>query len=93
MEINLKFKITLVNGEETTQEIKVQADPKLPVEKQTLFLMQQMFNQYAQVGLLREPQKGKFILRCPSQLAFVECEMPSILLASSIELPKSAQLE
>jgi hypothetical protein len=89
MEIQLKFKVILVTGEETIQEIKVQADPKLPVEKQTLFLMQQMFNQYAQVGLLREPEKGTFVLCCPSQIAFVECNLPSILLASSIELPKN----
>jgi hypothetical protein len=90
MEIKLTFTITFINGEITTQDIVVPADIKLPIEKQTAFLMQQMLVQYAQVGLLRNPDKGtKFILICPSQIATVECEVPSILLAGANELPRS----
>jgi hypothetical protein len=89
MEIKLSFLITFVNGEVTTQEISVPADPQHPVEKQTLFLMQQMLQQYSQVGLLRNPEnKKKFLLICPSQIASVECELPSILLAGANEVPK-----
>lgn len=89
MEIKLTFKITFVDGEYTTQDISVPADPQHPVEKQMLFLMQQMLNQYAQVGILRQPTPGSFVLICPSQIAQVECEMPSIVLAGANEVPKS----
>lgn len=88
MDIKLTFHITFCNGEETDQDITVPADPKHPVEKQMLFLMQQMLNQYAQVGLLREPTKNKFVLCCPSQIAFVECVLPSIVLANALDVPK-----
>ena len=92
MEINLAFKITFASGEETVQDIKIEADPKHPVEKQRLYLMQQMFNQYAQVGLLREPAPGKFHLVLPSQLKTVECELPSVILADASDIP-SIQLQ
>ena len=89
MEIKLTFKITFTNDETTTQDITVPADPKHPVEKQMLFLMQQMLNQYSQVGILRQPDKGKFLLICPSQIATVECELPSIILANAMEVPNT----
>lgn len=89
MEIKLTFKITFENGEVTTQDIEVPADPNLPVDKQMLVLMQGMLQQYSQVGMLRQPEKGKFILICPSQIATVECELPSIILANATEVPKS----
>lgn len=91
MEIKLNFKITFTNGEEFTQDIAIPADPSHPVEKQMVFLMQKMLTQYAQVGVLREPSKGKFVLCCPSQIAFVECELPSIILANAGEVPDSTQ--
>lgn len=89
MEIKLNFLITFVNGDSTTQEIVVPTDPQIPVEKQILLLMQQALVQYAQVGLLRSPKKGNFFLICPSQIATVECDLPSILLAGANEIPKS----
>lgn len=88
MEIKLKFEIVLVDGGFTEQEITVPADPKKPVETQMLFLMQQMFNQYAQVGLLREEPKGTFNLLCPSQLSVIKCTLPSIVIANANEVPK-----
>jgi hypothetical protein len=50
--------------------------------------MQQMFAQYAQVGILRQPEPGTFVLLCPSQIALVECSLPSIIIADEIEVPK-----
>jgi len=93
MEIKLTFKITLADGTETSQEIIVPADPQLPIDQQTQFLMMQMLKQYAGVGLLRNPEKNKFVLICPSQLAAVECELPSILLAGANEVPKPPIIE
>lgn len=92
MEIRLTFNITFVDGNSTTQDISVPADPQLPVEKQTLLLMQQALLQYAQVGLLRNPEKSKFFLICPSQIATVECELPSIVLAGADEVPPPSSL-
>ena len=88
MEIKLQFHIMLTDGTETVQEIVVPADLALPIDTQTQFLMMQMFKQYAGVGLLRNPEKNKFVLICPSQLAAVECELPSIMLAGANEVPK-----
>jgi hypothetical protein len=90
MEIKLTFLITFTNGDSTTQEISVPADPQHPVEKQMLFLMQQMLQQYAGTGLLRNPSPGNFFLICPSQIATVECTLPSIVLAGANEIPKSS---
>lgn len=89
MDIKLNFKITCTNGEETTQDISTPAvnDPNVPFDKQQAMVMQQMFHQYAQVGLLRQPSPNKFILMCPSQIAFVECELPSIVLANALDVP------
>jgi hypothetical protein len=88
MELKLKFHITLVDGGETEQEISVPADPKHPVEKQMLALMQAMFNQYAQVGMLKEHPKGTFTLLCPSQIMTIQCELPSLIIANANEVPK-----
>lgn len=88
MEIKLTFKIELVNGEETEQEISVPADPNHPVDTQTLLVMQSMFRQYATVGLLREPTKGTFVLMLPSQIRFIECTVPSIVIAGAQDVPK-----
>lgn len=90
MDIRLSFKITRADGEEETQEISTPTspDPNLPIERQQLMVMQQMFNQYAQVGMLRQPKKDTFILLCPSQIAFVECTLPSLILANATEMPK-----
>jgi hypothetical protein len=87
MDIKLTFRITFNDGSSTSQDLTVPADARFPIEKQTLALMQQALVQYAQVGLLRNPEPGKFFLICPSQIASVECELPSIVLAGANELP------
>ncbi len=91
MDIKLTFKITCTNGEETSQDINTPAvnDPNVPFDKQQAMVMQQMFHQYATVGLLRQhpDNKNRFILMCPSQIAFVEAELPSIVLANALDVP------
>lgn len=91
MEIKLTFKITCVNEEVTTQDISAQADPNLPIDQQRIMLMQRMLNQYAQVGLLRQPEKDQYILMCPSQIAFVECVLPSVVLANALDVPPAGR--
>jgi hypothetical protein len=89
MEIKLTFLITRVDGETETQEITAPYvnDPNITLEQQQMIVMQRMLNQYAQVGMLRQPDKGKFILLCPSQIMFVECELPSVLIANALDVP------
>lgn len=84
MEIKLTFKITFASGEQTEQEIKFPADPHKDFEGQARLYMQQMLAQYSSVGILRQPQPGTFVLLCPSQIAMVECALPTILLASEV---------
>ena len=91
MDIKLTFALTLVSGETTTQEISAPADPQLPVDRQALAVMQSMLHQYATVGMLRQPEAGHFMLLCPSQIASVECRLPSIVLASPGEAPPSGR--
>jgi hypothetical protein len=88
MEIKLKFKITFVSGEVTEQEISLPADPSKPFDLQAKLLMQQMLAQYTQVGMLRQPEPGTFVLLCPSQIAMVEATLPSIIIADATEVPK-----
>jgi hypothetical protein len=87
MEIKLTFKITRVDGEVEDQEITAPAVPDIPIEQQQMMVMQRMLNQYAQVGMLRQPSKSHFILLCPSQIMFVECELPSVLIANALDVP------
>jgi hypothetical protein len=89
MDIQLKFKITRVDGEIEDQEITAPAanDPNITFDQQRMIVMQRMFNQYAQVGMLRQPSKDHFILLCPSQIAFVECELNSVLIANALDVP------
>ena len=87
MEIKLTFEIKFANGDATTQDITVPADRTQPVDIQMMLLMQKMLQQYSQVGLLRQPEPGKFVLVCPSQIASVTCELPSIVLANAGEIP------
>jgi len=89
MDIRLTFKITRVDGEVETQEITAPAvnDPNLSFDQQRMMVMQRMFNQYAQVGMLRQPAKDHFILLCPSQIMFVECELASLLIANAGDVP------
>src|SRR5271167_556313 len=89
MEIKLKFRITCINEEVTEQEIATPVPPEVPVDQARMVLMMKMMNQYAQVGLLRQPEPDHYILMCPSQIAFVECELPSIVLASPLDVPKT----
>lgn len=88
MEIKLKFKITFVSGEQTEQEISLPADPSKPFDLQAKLLMQQMLSQYTQVGMLRQPEPGHFVLLCPSQIAMVEATLPTIIIADATEVPK-----
>jgi hypothetical protein len=88
MEIKLTFKITYVSGEQSLQEIAIPADARLPVENQQKALMQTMMTQYASVGIIRQPTPNSYRLILPSQLAMVECELPSIILADAIDVPK-----
>lgn len=88
MEIKLTFKLTFVSGEQTTQEIAVPADPRHAYETQAKALMQTMLSQYATVGMLRQPTPGSYVLLMPSQIAMIECEMPSIILADAQDVPK-----
>lgn len=84
----MKFKITFVSGEQTEQEIAVPADPSKPFDVQAKLLLQQMLSQYTQVGMLRQPEPGTFVLLCPSQIAMVEATLPSILMADAADVPK-----
>ncbi len=88
MDIRLKFTITFVSGEQMDQEISVQHDPKYTVEIQQKALMQQMLSQYASVGILRQPSPNHFKLILPSQIAMVECELGSIVIADMTEMPR-----
>jgi hypothetical protein len=88
VDIKLSFKITFNSGETTTQEISIQADPRHAFDSQAKALMQQMLGQYASIGMLQQPEPGKYRLILPSQLAVVECELPTILIASENEVPK-----
>lgn len=88
MEIKLKFKITCTNGEETEQEISAPVPPEVPIDQARMVLMMKMLNQYAQVGLLRQPKPDQYILMCPSQIAFVECQTSSIVLANALDVPR-----
>jgi hypothetical protein len=95
MDIKLTFKITFVSGEQTIQEISAQTDPRHHVDEQMKALMNRMFIQYTSVGMVRQgtdddgtPNPSKYVLLCPSQLALVECELPSIILAGANEVPK-----
>ncbi len=88
MDIRLKFTITFVSGEQFDQEISVQHDPKYTVELQQKALMQQMLSQYASVGLLRQPSPNHYKLILPSQIAIVECELGSIVIADMTEVPR-----
>jgi|SRR5271157_46105 len=89
MEIKLKFKITCVNEDETEQEISTPVPNDVPLEQARMVVMMKMLNQYAQVGMLRQPSPDHYILMCPSQIAFVECILPSVILASPLDVPKT----
>jgi hypothetical protein len=95
MDIKLTFGLTFVSGEQTTQDITAQADPRHHVDDQMKALMNRMFIQYATVGIIRQganedgtPNPNRYMLLCPSQIAMVECELPSIILAGANEVPK-----
>ena len=88
MEIKLKFKITFVSGEQTEQELTFPADQTKSFDAQAMFFMQQALAQYSTIGMLRQPEKGSFVLLCPSQIAMVEVTLPSILIAGVTDVPK-----
>jgi hypothetical protein len=88
MEIHLEFKITLASGEIVTQDIQLPADPNYPIDKQMKALMQTMINQYSTVGMLREVEPGVYRLLCHSQIYWVECSLPKIVLANATEVPQ-----
>jgi len=97
MEIKLTFLITFVSGEQKAQEISIPADPRHPFETQAKALMQTMLSQYATIGYVMHPVRdnetgeilpNRYRLILPSQIGSVECDLPTILIASEHEIPK-----
>lgn len=94
MEIKLKFLITFLSGEQTEQEIAVPADERYAFDVQAKALMQTMLSQYASIGILRKgptpdnPNHNYYKLVLPSNISTVECELPSIVIASEAEVSK-----
>jgi hypothetical protein len=94
MEIKLTFQITMVNEEVIEQTFTVPAlnDPNVPFEQQQIIVMNKALTQYAQVGMLKQVEPRKFLLVCPSQIACVECELPSILIANPSDVPAAPKV-
>jgi hypothetical protein len=90
MEIKLRFKITFVDGMQKLQEITIPADPRLAVDNQQKALMQTMFSQYATIGYVTHPpdEPDTYRLILPSQIAMVECALPSLIIAQESEVPR-----
>ena len=90
MDIKLTFLVTFVSGDQKAQEITIPADPRHPFETQAKVLMQTMMQQYAATGyVMSDPEdKNHYILITPSQIARVDCTLPSILIAHENEVPK-----
>lgn len=74
METSLHFVVTKVDGSQVTQDIKCPADAAEAA-------INQMMAQYSQLGMLKK-EGGKYSLLPSSQIAFVEVEVSSILVAS-----------
>jgi hypothetical protein len=73
MEANLQFNITLVDGTRVEQNMGVPPDK---IEA----LIQQVFAQYSQVGVLKK-EGNKFSFIPAPQIRLVEIEIPTILTA------------
>jgi hypothetical protein len=83
METNLHVILTLVDGEQVTQDILCPADTAQSV-------MNQLMVQYSQVGLLKK-DGDKFMLYPAHRIKLVECELPSLVIASPSETARAAQ--
>ena len=82
METNLHFIVTKVDGSQVMQDIKCPTDV---VEG----AMNQMLSQFAQVGMLKK-EGAKYTLLPASQIALVECELPTIVIAAPSDTAKVA---
>jgi len=84
-EIPLTFKITLVDGRKIEQTATCDANGQGPQSPQ--IITTQALVQYATVGMLKGDGK-KFHLITASQIAEVEVEIPSIVMADMGDLPR-----
>jgi hypothetical protein len=83
METQLVFKIVKKDGEELEQVINC---PPEHAES----IVNQMLAQYAQVGMMRK-SGNKFLLLCCGEIAYVEVELPSVVIASADEAEKASK--
>lgn len=92
METKLKFIITTVTGEKVEQEISVAPppDPSIPMEAAIMDGINRMMAQYSQVGMMKR-EGDKFILLTTHQIAKVEVEKPSILIANPAEAERATK--
>jgi hypothetical protein len=84
METNLHFVVTKVDGAQILQDIKCPAESADTA-------MNQILAQYSQIGLLKKEEEGYYTLLPSSQIAFVECRMSSLVIATPNDTPKAAQ--
>lgn len=82
MDVSLHFVITKVDGSQVTQDIKCPQDAAEQA-------MNQMLAQYSQVGMLKK-DGTKYMLLPSSQIALVECELPTIVIAGPSDTAKVA---
>ncbi len=82
METNLHFVASLVDGGHVTQDFTV------PTDKVDAAIPQ-LLSQYAQVGMLKR-DGNKYTLIPHSQIRLIECEIPSLVVATSSDTQKAA---
>lgn len=83
MEATLHFVITKVDGSQVNQDLSCPPDA-------TAQLMQQVFGQYSQVGVMKK-EGNKFSLIPASQIALVEVELPTLVIAGEGEVKQVAK--
>jgi hypothetical protein len=83
METNLHVVLTLVDGEQVTQDILCPPDKAEQV-------MNQLMVQYSQVGLLKK-DGDKYLLYPAHRITLVECELPSLVIATPSDTARAAQ--
>lgn len=83
METALHFVITKVDGSQVTQDFKCPPDAAEQI-------MQQAFAQFSQVGMMKK-DGNRFTLLPSSQIALVEIELPTLVLADEGEVKKAAK--
>jgi len=82
METSLHFVITKIDNTTVEQDIKCPADAAEAV-------VNQMMAQYSQVGVLKKEGNKYTLLPC-SQIALVEIELPSLVIASPSDTARVA---